>query len=99
MITFTLRNDTSDTIFYGSEIILEECINGEWYKVPYEGDFVIFMWLAPLDAHNEHITRTQISDWVPLSQDESEYRIIKEVLLSEDSPTVSYPICANLLIP
>ncbi|KAB3527305.1 immunoglobulin-like domain-containing protein [Alkaliphilus serpentinus] len=94
-IKWTLQNNTSYTIYYGEEIILEKNHNDEWYEIPYSGKIgftSILNYLSPSSSIEDSI---RMSTWVSVFA--GEYRIIYEVSPQEYYKNL-YPISANFTI-
>lgn len=80
-IVFTLKNNSSNTIYFGEYVILEKKLNDEWYVIPYSdklGFTDILNYLPPSKGSKVILP---VNAWIPVTA--GEYRIIKEVSIQE----------------
>jgi hypothetical protein len=79
MLSYSLINNTDETIWYGSDIKLEKERFGKWYRIDPLAEFTAEIYNLP--SGREEIYKINLDYWKDIES--GKYRIIKTFMLTE----------------
>jgi hypothetical protein len=83
LITYTILNDLDDYIYCGLGVVLEKKVKGVWYEIPYRPDYLLRAIGGRIDTQSARDFLNSIHSWEQVSPLEGEYRLVKEICVSE----------------